>query len=298
MLSRTFATIPSNVLEMELIKTGVLRGAQTTKLTTESPSRLEASLDFFVLNSLVRNRNLIPQALIILLARIATRESGIERRIEPLASLAADSLNYLFREEVELDREFARSEKHPFISTVASPRQSPKAAGLPPGSNHEGASYRSRAKKKKKRGERSRGQKGLRPRRPSKVSTHLRVLGELGIPGTIRRVFRLPGLQEVPAVLPAPGSEWHFCTGSLLCLDIIVLFYLATEPVTPAPSSPLFSMATIPPRLACDTSEGLRALGSSSSATSLSFLPRFQVQPPRKFGLGIALESGLRAILI
>lgn len=44
------------------------------------------------------------------------------------------------------------------------------------------------------------------------------------MPGTSLREIRLPGLQGVPPVLAAPGSEWHFCTGSLLCLDIIVLF--------------------------------------------------------------------------
>lgn len=54
------------------------------------------------------------------------------------------------------------------------------------------------------------------------------------MPGTSLREIRLPGLQGVPPVLAAPGSEWHFCTGSLLCLDIIVLFrshlYVASPP--------------------------------------------------------------------
>lgn len=37
--------------------------------------------------------------------------------------------------------------------------------------------------------------------------------------GTCLRETRLLGLHEVP---DAPGSEWHFCTGSLPGLDIVV----------------------------------------------------------------------------
>lgn len=55
--------------------------------------------------------------------------------------------------------------------------------------------------------------------------------------GACSREFRLPGLHEAPA---APGSEWHFCTGSLPGLDIVVDldFVTRTFPTSPpVPSS-------------------------------------------------------------
>lgn len=46
--------------------------------------------------------------------------------------------------------------------------------------------------------------------------------------GTCLREIRLLGVHEEPA---APGSEWHFCTGSLPDLDIVVnLDYLVLFP--------------------------------------------------------------------
>jgi len=55
----------------------------------------------------------------------------------------------------------------------------------------------------------------------------LRVFGEDGMHGTCLREIRLLGLHEEPV---APGSEWHFCTGSLPGLDIVINDYSVLFP--------------------------------------------------------------------